>query len=372
MSCERSPLVLIGPFPPPVHGMAAVNAAVRAALRDAGAFPRVINVAAPSLDRSPLSRLWRVPKVLHGLAFLVCARHLRGGACYMSVSGGLGQVFELLFIVLARFRGMRVFLHHHSFAYLDRPNLLAALLIRAAGAGAVQVALSPLMAQRLKETYSFGSVLPVSNSVILLRQENSPARSRRRLQTIGFISNISAEKGIFEFLDLLKAVQELSLPLRAMLAGPFQDKETERAVRTRLLALPNVEYVGPKYGAEKDAFFADVDVLAFPTCYVNEAEPLTLHEAMSCGVVVISYARGAIPEIVNGDCGRIIDPAKPFVPEALAQIGAWLDDPGAFEAASNAAVKRFAESYSKSEWRWRALLKDLIGGFDDMQDCAGE
>ena len=187
------------------------------------------------------------------------------------------------------------------------------------------------MAERLKALYRVRSVFPVSNSVILLGGEIPLAEPRRRLCTIGFIGNIAAEKGVFEFLDLLDRTRDLGMPLCAKLAGPFQNKETERMVRARLPALPNLKYVGPKYGTEKDSFFASIDALVFPTRYANEAEPLTLHEAMSRGVPVVAYGRGAIPEILDAQCGKVIDPVEPFVPVALAQIRAWLDAPAAFE-----------------------------------------
>lgn len=43
---RRAPVVLVGAFPPPLHGMAAVNAAVREALQRAGIEPWTINLAA--------------------------------------------------------------------------------------------------------------------------------------------------------------------------------------------------------------------------------------------------------------------------------------------------------------------------------------
>jgi glycosyltransferase involved in cell wall biosynthesis len=364
MSRERVPVVLVGVFPPPMHGMAAVNAAVREALQQAGMEPRAINLAAPSLDRSMAARLARLPRVLRGLAVLISARRLGGGTLYMSVSGGPGQLYELAFIMLARLRGMRLFLHHHSFAYLDRPSQLTAWLARVAGTDAVHVTQSPRMAGQLKALYGVRRAVPISNAVFLLSHKDPLDESRRRLRTIGFISNIAAEKGVFEFLDLIAAAQRVGLPLSAILAGPFQDAETERLVRAQLLRLPSVDYVGPKYGAEKEAFFSDIDVLVFPTRYVNETEGIVNHEAMSRGIPVIAYGRGCIPEIVSRDCGKVIDPAEPFVPAALAQIEAWLDDPAGFEAASRAAAKRFAETYAQNERRWRMLLSDLTCSLD--------
>jgi glycosyltransferase involved in cell wall biosynthesis len=351
---------MVGAFPPPVHGMAAVNAAVRDALHQAGVTPTVIDLAAPSLDRSLLARLGRLPRVLGGLGRLGRTHGLRHAALYMSVSGGLGQAYELTFLLLSRLRGMRLFLHHHCFAYLDRPSPLTRALVRAAGDDAVHVALSAGMAERLQRAYRAGRVMPVSNAVFFVATD-TPLAVRKRLATLGFLSNISAEKGIFELLDLVAVAGNAGLPVRARLAGPFQDTATEQAVRERLASLPQVEYVGPQYGADKDAFYASIDALIFPTRYVNEAEPVTVHEAMSCGIPVIAYGRGCIPEIVGADCGLVIDPAEPFVPAALAKLQGWLADPAAFEAASRAAAARFARTYDENEARWRALLAELTG-----------
>jgi glycosyltransferase involved in cell wall biosynthesis len=149
--------------------------------------------------------------------------------------------------------------------------------------------------------------------------------------------------------------------LHARLAGPFQDTDTEQAVRERLRTLPQVEYVGPQYGAAKDAFYEGIDVLIFPTRYENETEGIVNHEAMSRGIPVIAYGRGCIPEIVGADCGLVIDPAEPFVPAALTKLENWLADPAAFQAASQTAAARFAHTYDENAVRWRALLEDIVG-----------
>jgi len=358
--CDENVTVMVGAFPPPMNGMSAVNSAVHDALLKAGTVPMMINFAAPSLDRSLTARLSRLPRVLRGLGRLARKRALRGSTLYMSVSGGLGQFYELAFLLLARLRGMRIFLHHHSFAYLDKSSTLMRALIRAAGSGAVHIALSPGMDERLRSAYNVTRIVPISNAVFFMADERT-AVERERLDTIGFLSNIAQEKGVFEFLDLMSAAQYSDLSLRARLAGPFQDVETERAVHSRLVELPNVEYVGPKYGAEKDAFYSSIDALMFPTRYVNEAEPLTIHEAMSRGIPVIAYGRGCIPEIVGSDGGLVIDPAEPFVPAALAQLGRWLAEPAAFRAASKTSAKRFASTYGETKARWHALLAEIVG-----------
>lgn len=346
-----------------MHGMAAVNAAVRDAVRSAGAQPTVINVAASSLDRSPVARLGRLPRVLRGLARLALSPRRCRATLYMSVSGGWGQVYELLFVALARWRGMPVYLHHHSFAYLDQRSRLTGWLLRLAGATCVHVVLSPGMASRLRAQYQVKHAVAVSNTVFFLKPvaiADTGGAPRRRLLRLGLLSNLAEEKGVFLFLDLMAAVRDAELPLRGTLAGPFQDNETERQVRARLADLPGVEYVGPKYGAEKGACFASIDAFVFPT--INDAEPLVLHEAMQRGIPVIAYGRGAILEVVGAESGLVVDPVAPFVPAAMDCLQIWLREPAALEAASRAAALRFSETYSASERRWRVLRDALVGG----------
>lgn len=358
---KPAPPVLIGAFPPPVHGLSAVNAAVYSALMEKGHSPHRINLAGVSLRRDLWSQVQRLPRVLRGLgAFAVLSTRPRQ-TMYISVSGGMGQLYELLFVAVGRFCRARIFLHHHSFAYIDQPNLITRMLLGVAGGGATQIVLSPGMGERLKSRYPVRALAVVSNAALLLDADASSFAQRDQLRSVGFISNIAAEKGIFEFLDLIAAAEGMGLGVVAKIAGPFQDTATEARVAARLRSLRSVEYVGPVYGERKETFFSQIDVLVFPTRYLNEAEPLVLHEAMSRGVPVIAYGRGAIPEIVAPGAGKVVEPATPFVPAALKQLRAWLEDSSSFARASQVARQSFSDSRAAGERRWRALLAQLAG-----------
>ena len=362
MTMRVSQVTMVGTFPPPLHGMAAVNAAVRDRLLAADARVRVIDTAPARLDRGMLARLGRLPRVMLGLVRLAGSQHLRGTALYIGVSGGVGQVYDLAFLLLARARGMRVFVHHHSFAYLHARRRLAYGLVRAAGRHAIHITQSEAMAERLRALYGVADVSAVSNAVFLVgAAEVVRVRPRTALRVLGFLGNIAAEKGIFEFLDLMAALLRSGLPLAGRIAGPFQDAATEVQVRQRLQDLPDVEYVGARYGAEKDAFFGSIDTLIFPTLYANEAEPLVILEAMQHAVPVIAYGRGCIPERVTQECGCVIPPGQSFVPVALTQIEAWVRAPGMFQAASGLAAVRFATLQRASAQRWVMLQAQIIG-----------
>jgi len=360
-------VLMVGAFPPPVHGMAAVNAAVHEQLVRVGGEPTVINIAAKTLERSLLVRLGRVWKVAYGLSRLLFSNSLRNSTLYMSVSGGFGQVYEIFFLALARFRRMRVYLHHHSFAYLDKSKWVTHILTFVAGSNCVHIVLSTGMAQRLQSQYSSACrVLAISNAVFFSNQQALSVVPRNSLKIIGFISNISVEKGIFEFLDLVAAYEAEGLTLQAKIAGPCQDKEIENILMQRISTLKTVEYIGPQYGDDKELFFNEIDVLIFPTCYANEAEPLTIYEAMQRAIPVIAYGRGSIPEMVNVKCGLVIKPAAPFSPAALEKIKQWLSCPNEYTEASISAVKSFAIALEINSQRWDELRRDILGNGDSI------
>ena len=271
----------------------------------------------------------------------------------------LAPITEIAGSLSLDLKSMNATTFHHTFSYLDTPSRVTAWLIRIAGPEATHIVLSPGMAKRLVWNYPRAHrTISVSNAIFLPDKTTSGAQVRQRLGIIGFLSNISAEKGVFEFLDLCRVIQDMGLDIRAVLAGPFQDTKIERQVRQRLLDLSRVSYVGSQYGEQKDAFFAGIDALVFPTR--NEAEPLVIHEAMGQSIPVITYGRGCIPDIVSSACGLVVPPGDAFVPAAIAQIDAWLANPQAFQAASIAASARFNALYSENLHRWEELKSELL------------
>ncbi len=363
INTEPPSVCMVCAFPPPVHGMAAVNAEVRKQLMESNIELYTINVASQNLQRSVFSRLSRISTVMSGLIRFMSTWKLQGSTLYISPSGGYGQVYELFFLSLARFRGMKIYLHHHSFAYLDKYFWVADLLTKIAGQQAVHITLSQGMAEKLQKQYAVvKNVIPISNATFFTDNKSVTNMKRDSVKTIGFISNIAKEKGVFDFLELLEACEQKGLPIKGKVAGPFQDEETEKEFNQRISKLSTVDYVGPQYGDQKENYFNSIDVLIFPTRYANEAEPLTIHEAMKYGIPVIAFGRGSIPELVDSKCGQVIQLDSPFVPAALEKLIFWKQNPDEYKMASNSAAERFAKALTMNKKRWQELLTEMVAG----------
>ncbi len=358
---QSNKLTLLGALPPPIFGLSAVNAAVQDALLDDHADIIVINTSAKGLNRSLLFRLLRFPVMLKALLLMGFRPALTHSTLYMSLSGGWGQFYECLFLLFARARRMRIIIHHHSFAYLTQPSRLTWLVTRLAGRQCLHIALCPGMATTLQNYYSaVQRVVVLSNTVFINAQSLPSALPHKQLKTIGFISNISAEKGILTFLDIAQACEQEDLPVSALIAGPYESDPIRLQVENHIHSLSSVRAIGPQYGDDKARFFAQIDVLIFPTNYKNEAEPLILYEAMENGIPVITYGRGCIADRLSGGAGLVIDPEADFITPALNKIRQWLTSPDDFQRACEDARQQITTIRQENTITWEALKRTMI------------
>lgn len=372
-------IYLIGAFPPPVYGVSQINEAISTEIskyisqyeikhnikQDANVFK--INLAPPSLERDWRNRLSRATHIFKGLLSflrLLIARKkdAKPLSVYIGLSGGYGQVYEVLFALLARLFHAQIFLHHHSYAYLDRKFLPTDLLTKVA-TNAFHIVLCQDMSTKLKHLYkSVHHVFVLSNSGFIARN-SKVAISKTSLQTIGFFSNITPEKGIFEFLDVVEKLKKENIACKALIAGPFQDRAIEAQVKEKLSSLDNAVYVGAKYGDDKAAFLQTIDLLLFPTQYLNEAEPLTIYEAMSFAVPTIAFDRGCIRCTIGTDAGLVISQSEDFASRTVTQIKLWQDSPSLFQEISAHALAKFDVMCQSNRERLAELLgKIAISG----------
>ena len=134
-----------------------------------------------------------------------------------------------------------------------------------------------------------------------------------------FLSNLIISKGVLILLDALRLLNKRGIAFVCDIVGG----ETAEISKERLSQeidhrnLSNmVVYHGSKYGEEKNSFFRNADVFAFPTYYDYECFPLVLLEAMSFGLPCISTNEGGIPDIIEDGVTGFIVPKQQTLPLA--------------------------------------------------------
>lgn len=280
-------VIFCGAFPPPVNGLAMVNRSVLDLLVGLGMNVITIDIAARG--GMPGTLLRRLAALGHTAWLLLRPGPAR--VLYYALSSGLGQYFDLLAIVLARVSGVRTVIHHHNFSYLRVPTLSSRLIFAVATRGhAIHICLCDSMAGLLQQTYGeCHEVAIVSNAAFI------PADDQIGLRAlvadchvrVGYLSALTPEKGLHDFLDLAEACAGQGI--RFLVAG----NAPEDAVRARLEALAAhgvVDFRGAVHGNDKCDYLRALDIFVFPSRYRHEAQPLVVFEALAAGAVVVSHA----------------------------------------------------------------------------------
>ena len=354
-------ILFLGPLPPPVHGFSAINAAMLERLQQQARTVQVFNRAPPAGSGSSSPKAGASPgHWLELLGRFIGAATKRPTALYAGFSGGKGQLLDLPFFAVARLFGIRTYVHHHSFAYLNRPSRLTAACLAVLGP-ARHIVLCPEMARALASGYGVAEEhLTVLSNAAFLPAMTSPADHAAPAATaapvkVGFLSNITAEKGIFEFFAVMRRAAAMGLAYEAEIAGPVDPSILDR-FQAELSQLPQVKHLGPLYGADKQRFFQRLDLLLFPTRYANEAEPVTLHEALQAGAAVVATQRGCIGGMLPEHCGSA-QPADAFEAQALETLQALAALDTTQRLARRAVIQ---QHYQKTAERSERTLQKLV------------
>lgn len=331
-------VVVVAPLPPPLHGAAATTQGILDFLT-----PRfTLHLANMSPGRASgvrrhFVRSWRM---LKGVALLVAKCRSRDPVLYMTADGGAGMIYNIAVALTGTLLGYRVFLHHHSFAYIDRRTWLMTILSRILARRGTHVVLCPAMVDGLESLYEIGATLELSSAALLppsarrLRRTDGPLR-------MGFLSNLIVEKGLDTSIDLLRAALAEGLPVELQIAGRAPDQRPLDLIAAATAELGvALTYLGPLSDAEKENFLGDLDVFLFPSRYFNEAQPRAVLEALAHGVPVLTIARSCITTDMGRGAGLCAVRTQDFVPQALPYVRAWAENRALLADVSDRATTR--------------------------------
>jgi glycosyltransferase involved in cell wall biosynthesis len=325
---------LVGPFPPPLHGQAVYNAAFAAHLRQHGQL-RVL-----ATGEGLGSKLVGYGRIL--LAALFQMR--RGDIVYTSMPGQMAAWLFAAVVAAFRLRGIRHFVHHHSFrSIVLGPLGVMRLVVRLGGRRQHHILLSPVMRDRFAALYLGASgkarAHALSNALLFCPEIPSVVPRPPRPFTLGHLSVLTLHKGVDTVIRLFREAAAGCPDLRLVLAGPITEEALRHEITAAVADFPGrVEYRGSISGAEKQRFYADIDLFLLPTRLVDEAEPLVMLESYSVGVEFMATDRGCIPERLRRPDGLLTGDDR----TDAARILALLEEAAADWASARQACSRHA------------------------------
>ncbi|HHT0105261.1 TPA: glycosyltransferase family 4 protein [Raoultella planticola] len=334
-------IIICGPFPPPVHGMSKNLLIFKDKIESKGGESLVLDISPHSLVRGRRYHFTKIKKVVSAikkLVFLERRTYDEKINFYLPPDGGYGLVYSILITTAAKLKSDNIFFHHRSYAYINRYSKLMGFLNKVAGKKAVHIFLSEKMANDYSEKYKVNNYFVVSNLIHVkewFELNLKPKKYNPDLIVLGFMSNISIEKGIKDAIDTVFKLRDNGLNVKLKIGGVCDNHDVEKYLNETISLHPHLfEFVGFVDKQTKLNFFRDLDWFLFPTRYVNEAQPNVLFESVAAGVPFITIERGCIKgdfldypyvmeqhrEFHEFACNAIIDNLTPISYEANREV----------------------------------------------------
>jgi glycosyltransferase involved in cell wall biosynthesis len=173
-----------------------------------------------------------------------------------------------------------------------------------------------------------------------------------------YFGRLVEEKGVELLLDAAGALG--GYPIRKIGDGPDEASLRARAAHE---GLGNVEFLGPKWGAELEAILARAAFAVVPSLW-HENYPYAINQAFAFGRPVIGSNRGGIPEMVEHEVrGLIFEPEQPG--QLAAAIRELAQDPDRARTMGQAA-----KTWSDALFNDGTAVAGLLHGYERAIDAS--
>jgi glycosyltransferase involved in cell wall biosynthesis len=377
-SATRPKVLFVGPTPPPYQGVAvATDCLLHSSLADDFQLIHLDTSDRRPMDNSEHLDFMNVYLALvHGLRFCTLLITKRPSIVYVPIAQNtLGFLRDSLFMLPARWRGARLVIHLHGggFAQFYRSaNFLTRLFLRWCLS---RVDLAIVLHDKFRNI--FGGLVPASriavveNGIVDEFATVSRIRDRPRSERLRvlFLATLVESKGFVDLLHAAPAVLREIPDVEFVFVGDgtgFPESENARAWAAERGLQDQVKFVGPKWGHEKYQALLEADVLAFPTWYPYEGQPIVVIEAMAAGLPIVTTRHAAIANTL-GEGGAVY--ARPRDADDLAlQLIKLLKDPILRGAMGRRNRLRFLESYTVDKFATNlaATFNQVLGITPEM------
>ena len=259
------------------------------------------------------------------------------------------------FVNLAKFFGKKVIIHSHASMFKDFYN--NSTLKRREGILTILNKSDRLIV--LSESWRewFVRIGVEENKIVILHNiTDYPVlidmeKSDTKLKLL-FLGEIGKRKGVF---DLIKAVvdhrDELKDKIELRIGGNKQEDIIRKSIKDNKLS-DFVFFEGFVTGEKKITLLNWADLYILPS--YNEGLPISILEAMSYGMPIISTPVGGIPEVVDNNNGVLVPPG--CADKIFAAINKYIEDRRLLKSQGQVSIKK-ASFY----------LPDYV--MNQLQDC---
>lgn len=314
---KRNRILFILHYPPPVHGSSVMGLQIKESkIINAVYGCSYLNLGTSKtideIGKNAIGKIFRYMSILWKVAWNLIAR--RPDLCYLAITAqGIGFYKDVLVVFLIKLFRVRLVYHFHNKGVSNKQQKpLDNFLYRFVFKNADVILLSQYLYPDIQKYVSINAVHLCPNGIpdIKINDRLTCNRQGKRTVSILFLSNLLESKGVFVLLEACKLLKNRNLDFKCTFVGGVGDvNEQQFQSKLQQLALTDyVDYAGKKYGKEKEVFFSEAHIFAFPT--LNETFGIVNLEAMQYELPVVSTSEGGIPDVVEDSVTGFLVPKK--------------------------------------------------------------
>jgi glycosyltransferase involved in cell wall biosynthesis len=342
-------LIVIGPLPPPHHG---VSVSTELVLENSALRERFEVQHLDTSDHRTIGNVgrWDIRNIVEALSALPrLARKLNGepGLVYLPISQGIpGLARDTLFIRIAKARRWKVATHLRGSelggVIRRQPRLVKAWL----RSSLKQVDSFAVLGDSLRDVLE--GVIPPDEIAVVPNGTPEPQVVNGGRSDFGlYLGNMYPRKGALEAMEAALMVSRERPQARFVFAGECPDEGfLGRLERIASQTDGRITLRPPVVGAEKDELLSSAGFLLFPPRR-QEGHPRVVLEAMAHGLPIITTDRGAIAEtVVDDESGYVLPvPAPTDLRDRILRL---YDDANLREGMGRAARARYEERFTQT------------------------
>lgn len=324
-------ILVIGPFPLPVHGCSLANEVfVRQLANSDDLQVEIINTNAVNVSSNQVGA-FSFGKIISFLkSYKKIALIKKADIVYTTP----GQTFfgiakYIPFYWLCKRMGIPYIIHLHGNHLGNEYKKLTGIkrgifakYIKGASAGIV---LSDSLRDNFEDLIPAEKVYVAENFALNeVIDYSNPVKFDDKLRLL-YLGNLMKEKGILDVLDSLILLRNAGVPFTADIAGKIED-ESQDLILDRLEQLKdNITFHGVVHGQDKVKLLYGANVFILPTYYKMEGQPISIIEAMAAGNIIVTTQFSGIPDIVGEKNGYFVKAKNPdSIYSTLVEINANL------------------------------------------------
>ena len=355
-------------MPPPIHGSSVVGMYLNDSKLIAENYSRIfVNLSTSQtideIGRNPIKKIGIYLKLVFKILHHLLTNNF--DLIYLAPTvKGIGFYKDFLVVFLAKISSAKIVLHlHNKGVSLNQDRLFDNLLYKTFFKNVSVILLNRHLYSDIQKYVGGENINYCPNGIPLIAEGVGESRDKNGRIRILFLSNLIVSKGINVLLDACHILKKRGIDFYCVFIGGEGDIITTQfnSLITQKCLFDCVEYLGKKYGSDKQDEFNLADIFVLPTYYHNECLPLVLLEAMQNGLPIVSTFEGGIPDIVeDGVTGFLVQQKNA---EQLAdKLEILIKDKSLREQMGRAGREKFMKEYTLEifEKRIASIITEII------------